>query len=163
MKTGPRPTPTNLRLLRGNPGRRPLNENEPQPDIAANVPEPPVHVYGHAAEEWRRIAPGLHRLKLLTSHDLKVLEAYCVSYCRWREAEEALARVRSRDPVMLGLMIKAQKDAELIENPLVRISRRSAFEMLRYASEFGFTPAARTRISQPPGSGGDDPFHGLIG
>jgi P27 family predicted phage terminase small subunit len=163
MKRGPRPKPTHLRLLQGNPGRRPLNENEPQPDIAVDVPEPPAHVYGHAADEWRRIAPGLHRLKLLTAHDLKVLETYCVSYCRWREAEEALARVRARDPVMLGLMIKNGKEGEMLENPLVRISRRSAFEMLRYASEFGFTPAARTRISQPSGDGSDNPFHGLIG
>jgi P27 family predicted phage terminase small subunit len=151
-------------LLQGNPQKRPLNENEPRPDISADVPEPPDHLYGHAVEEWRRVALGLHRLRLLTDADLKVLEAYCVSYCRWREAEEALARVRARDPVMLGLMIKNGKDGEMLENPLVRISRRSAFEMLRYASEFGFTPAARTRISQPAAGGADDdPFRGLIG
>jgi len=151
-------------LLQGNPQRRPINENEPQPDIAADVPEPPAHLYGAGAEEWRRVAPGLHRDRLLTNADLTVLAAYCVSYCRWLEAEEALARVRARDPAMLGLMIRNGQDGEMIENPLVRISRRMAFEMLRYASEFGFTPAARTRITQTSaGAPEDNPFHGLIG
>jgi hypothetical protein len=28
---GPRPTPTHLRLLRGNPGKRPLPKHEPRP------------------------------------------------------------------------------------------------------------------------------------
>ncbi len=30
---GPRPTPTYLKLLRGNPGKRKLNKREPQPQI----------------------------------------------------------------------------------------------------------------------------------
>jgi hypothetical protein len=33
--SGPRPTPTYLKLLRGNPGRRPINKNEPKPEIPA--------------------------------------------------------------------------------------------------------------------------------
>jgi hypothetical protein len=39
---GPRPTPTHLQLLRGNPSKRPLNKGEPVPDIPAAVPEPPA-------------------------------------------------------------------------------------------------------------------------
>jgi P27 family predicted phage terminase small subunit len=150
--------------LQGNPQRRPLNENEPQPDIAAESPPPPDHLYGYAVAEWRRVAPGLHRLRLLTEHDIKVLEAYCVSYCRWREAEDVLARIRTGNPNTLGLVLKTPKDGELIENPVVRIARRERFEMLRYASEFGFSPASRTRVSQPQaGDDANDPFRGLIG
>src|SRR6516162_4231399 len=145
---GRKPTPTYLRVLQGNPQKRQLNENEPQPDISAAVPEPPEHLYGYAADEWRFMAPQLHPMRLLTQFDLKVFEAYCVSYCRWREAEDVLARIRTGNPNTLGLVLKAPKDGELIENPVVRISRRERFEMLRYASEFGFSPASRTRINQ---------------
>ena len=30
---GRKPLPTKIKLLRGNPGRRPLNENEPEPEV----------------------------------------------------------------------------------------------------------------------------------
>ena len=30
---GRKPTPTNLKVLKGNPGRRPLNKDEPVPDV----------------------------------------------------------------------------------------------------------------------------------
>ena len=30
-RRGPKPTPTALKLLRGNPGKRPINVDEPQP------------------------------------------------------------------------------------------------------------------------------------
>jgi P27 family predicted phage terminase small subunit len=160
---GPAPTPTHLKLIRGNPGCRPINEHEPQPEAPPEPPEPPEFLERYAAEEWRRSAAFLLRLRLLTEADLKMLEAYCVSYGRWREAEEALARVRDRDPVMLGLLTKT-KDGEMLESPLIRISRKSCFEMMRYACEFGFSPASRTRISQPPGDGdANNPFRGLIG
>jgi hypothetical protein len=35
-----KPTPLHLKLLRGNPGKRPLRA-EPEPDIEAQVPDPP--------------------------------------------------------------------------------------------------------------------------
>ena len=39
---GRRPNPTRLKLLTGNPGKRPLNPDEPKPQIA--VPECPVEL-----------------------------------------------------------------------------------------------------------------------
>jgi P27 family predicted phage terminase small subunit len=149
-------------LLQGNPHKYPLPENEPQPEQPAAVPEPPEFLERYAVDEWRRCAAFLHRLRLLTEADLPVLQAYCVSYGRWREAEEALARVRAKDPVMLGLLTKTTS-GDLLESPLIRVSRKERFEMLRYASEFGFSPGSRTRISQPSADDADNPFRGLIG
>ncbi|HBL5480846.1 TPA: phage terminase small subunit P27 family, partial [Enterobacter hormaechei] len=37
--SGPPKTPTHLRLVRGNPSKRPINENEPKP--VAGVPPTP--------------------------------------------------------------------------------------------------------------------------
>jgi hypothetical protein len=56
--SGSRPKPTALKVLRGNPGKRPLNEKEPVVEVAGtefdNVPEElasdPV-----AAAEWARV------------------------------------------------------------------------------------------------------------
>ena len=73
---GPRPVPTNLKLLRGNPGHQVLNTNEPQPLLAPDPPRPPAYLDGHAAEEWDRLAAELYRLKLLTIVDVAALAAY---------------------------------------------------------------------------------------
>lgn len=37
-------------------------------------------------------------------------------------------------------------NGNLIQNPLVGVSRRAAADMLRFAAEFGMTPSARSRI-----------------
>jgi P27 family predicted phage terminase small subunit len=148
MPRGRKPTPVHLRVLRGNPHRRPI-PNTPDPEISADVPEAPNFLYGHARDEWLRVTPELHHMRLLSKVDLKVLEAYCVAYGRWREAEEALASARETDPLTKGLIIKSVSGA-MIESPLIYTSRKAAFEMLRFASEFGFTPASRARIHAGP-------------
>jgi P27 family predicted phage terminase small subunit len=53
-----------------------------------------------------------------------------------------------------GLLIKAA-DGNARTNPLARIAADAARDMLRYAEQFGFSPAARARILagpfEPPG------------
>jgi P27 family predicted phage terminase small subunit len=142
---GPPPVPNNLRVLRGNPSRRPIYP-EPQPAQPTDVPEPPPFLTGYAADEWWRTAPELHRLKLLTVLDVQVLAVYCIAYARWRTAEGALARMAERDAQTSGLLIKSQ-GGDAMQNPLVGIARRAAADMVRFAGEFGMSPAARARIS----------------
>ena len=38
---GRKPTPTYLKLLKGNPGKRSLNKHEPKPALLNKPPEPP--------------------------------------------------------------------------------------------------------------------------
>ena len=49
---GRKPQPTALKVLKGNPGRRPLNEDEPKPEVL--LPRPPAHLSPVARREWRR-------------------------------------------------------------------------------------------------------------
>jgi P27 family predicted phage terminase small subunit len=160
--SGPPPTPTVLRLMRGNPGKRPIRP-EPQPPRTAEPPEPPSFLVGHAADEWWRVAPVLHQMGLLSQLDVAALAAYCVAYTRWRQAEEALAKMAEKDPVTGGMLIKgALGDARV--NPLARVAANAARDMVAFASQFGMTAAARARIAagpfgQPPGPG---KFDGLL-
>lgn len=155
------PVPFVLRALRGNPGKRPMKP-EPQPEIAADIPDPPSFITGYAADEWWRTAPELHRLGLLTRVDIPALAAYCHAFGQWRMAAESLAGMQANDPIMNGMIIKTKYgDAAL--NPLVSIARKHAGDVIRYASEFGLTPVARTRLAAggcaPPSSG---KFDGLL-
>jgi P27 family predicted phage terminase small subunit len=156
---GPPKTPTVVRLLRGNPGRRPINRNEPQPTRPEAVPEPPGYLLPYATEEWRRLAPELWHMGVLTVLDLTVFAAYCQAYARWRLAEEALARMTARDSVTHGLLVKTI-EGNVRRNPLTKVAADAARDMVTYAGQFGMGAAARARISagirfEPPSKFGD--------
>ncbi len=53
---GRKPTPTALKLLKGNPGKRPLPENEPNPQGEVKKP---VFVKHRATRIWKQYAPEL--------------------------------------------------------------------------------------------------------
>jgi phage terminase small subunit len=79
---GRRPKPTHLKVLMGNPGKRPLNANEPRPEVA--IPDCPVELGEVARREWDRMAPQLASLRILTHLDRAALAAYCGAYSRSR-------------------------------------------------------------------------------
>jgi P27 family predicted phage terminase small subunit len=151
---GPRPTPTYLKLLRGNPGKRKINKNEPKPAIPPAPPPCPEFLNGYAREEWARVSGELFHLQLLTTIDVACLAVYCDAYSRWRLATEAIAAMAARDERTHGLLIKSRA-GEATANPLIWIANSAVKTMLRAADEFGMTPAARSRInggfSPPPG------------
>jgi P27 family predicted phage terminase small subunit len=127
-----------MKVLTGNPGKRALNKNEPRP--AAIVPECPPELGPLARAEWDRLAGELGTLQLLTTFDRAALAAYCGAYALWAEATEAIQKY--------GTMVKSPSGYP-IQSPYVSIANRQAEIMMRIASEFGFTPASRSRISTP--------------
>jgi P27 family predicted phage terminase small subunit len=161
MRPGKRPMPTHLKLLRGNPGQRSLNPHEPMPTLPERPPEPPEWLDGYALEEWRRIIIEAFRLKLVTSMDIQPLVAYCKAYARWRTAEETIAAMAERDTMMHGLIVKTQSGGAT-PNPLVWIAQSAARDMVRYAAEFGLTPAARSRIAAIDAAGKTGKFTGFL-
>ena len=70
---GRKPLPTVLKVLRGNLGRRPLNEYEPKPEV--RLPRPPSHLSAQARREWRRAGAFLGRGRGRAG-------AYCVAFAR---------------------------------------------------------------------------------
>jgi P27 family predicted phage terminase small subunit len=148
---GRRPKPTRLKYLTGNPGKRPLNEHEPKPEIV--MPDCPVELGPVAHREWDRMAAELASLRILTQLDRAALAAYCGAYAMWAEATEAIQK--------FGTMVKSPTGYP-VQSPYVSIANRQAEIMMRIASEFGFTPASRSRISVPT-SGEHDLFSLLDG
>jgi P27 family predicted phage terminase small subunit len=78
---------------------------------------------------------------MLTNLDRAALASYCGAYGMWAEATEAIQK--------FGTMVKAPSGFP-VQSPYVSIANRQAEIMMRIASEFGFTPASRSRISTPP-------------
>lgn len=148
---GPAPKPTHLKLVEGNRGKRPINKDEPQPTPTA--PAPPAFLKKEALEEWNRLAPELERLGLLTIVDGSALAAYCQAYRRWIQAERKINRE--------GMVLNA-KSRYSQAHPAMAISQKERQLMKAFATEFGLTPASRTRIAAPKPSKKEDPMEGFI-
>ena len=147
--SGRRPLPTAVKKLRGNPGRRRLNDQEPA--APAGDPEMPAGLPKAAKAEWRRILPELRQLGMLSKIDRAALAAYCHAYARWFQAEREAKRfgIVVKEPIM-RYNREAEED-ELIgyrykKNPAVTISETAQKLMKSFLVEFGMTPAARSRV-----------------
>lgn len=132
--SGPPPTPLSLRVLRGNPGKRPMPKNPPKPTAGASCPK---MLSAEARAEWRRVEPELLHLGLLTQVDRAALAAYCESWADFRWAVGDIGKV--------GRVVEAG-NGTLIPNPAVQIKRQAMQKIREFSAEFGFTPAARARI-----------------
>ena len=140
---GRKPTPTHLKLVRGNPGKRAINHAEPKPEVV--LPSPPAELSEDALAEWNRVAGELHHLGILTAIDRAVLAAYAQAYGRWVQAERAAAKMAEKDQMTGGLMIRTT-NGNAVQNPLIGVANKAMADMVRYAAEFGMTPSARSRI-----------------
>lgn len=146
-QSGRRRAPTALTVLRGNPGQGKLNKKEPKYAKLVNI-EPPKFLDAEAQTEWRRLSPALCAQGLLSEADCATFGAYCSAYSDW---------------VRAGL--KLQESGDLQErlhtvglSPVVKMKREAEAAMVRWAREFGFTPASRTGIVTPVGNDPVDEF-----
>jgi len=143
-RRGPPPQPTKLRILKGNPGKRPLNEREPK--LASQVPSCPRWLNLEAKREWRDVVSLLKAMKILTRVDRDALTAYCQTYARWKAAEQFLDKHGEVYPVR-----DEQGNVRCMQQfPQVSIAR-NLLQVLRSCwQEFGMTPSARTRVHAFP-------------
>ena len=87
---GRKPTPTAIKELEGNPGKRPLNTKEPKP--VKKAPSCPKWLEPEAKKEWRRLAKQMEQIGILTEVDMAAFAGYCQAYARWKEAEEFITQ-----------------------------------------------------------------------
>lgn len=151
---GRKPIPTQLKLLRGNPGKRPINQDEPQPEVC--IPRAPKHLDAEAKKEWKRITHFLFELGLLSELDVAALSAYCVTFSRWIRAEKEIQKTAEKHGTDNGELIltKEKKDKDgnvigggnIIQNPYLAIANRALKQMKEILPEFGMTPSSRSKI-----------------
>lgn len=139
---GRKPKPTHLKVLAGNPGKRPLNKNEPKP--APRAPYCPRWLSPLAKQQWRRFVPVLEKLGLATEIDQPALAALFEDYAKWRQCEEVLARE--------GLTYEYTNKAgetNIVLRPEYYAAQKYQQQMRALLAEFGMTPSSRSRISLP--------------
>lgn len=141
---GRKPSPTKLKLVRGNPGHRPLPEDEPEIAAPSELPEPPEHLDAEACREWNRTGSLLLAAGLLTELDLSALALFCVAYSRHKDATDQLQE--------FGMLQRAPGSGFPMQSPYLAISNKAMDQMLKIQAEFGMTPSSRTRVrpTKPP-------------
>lgn len=136
--------PTPLKIVEGTARADRLNPNEPKPPVS--IPSCPSGLSAGAKAEWRRIAPALEDMGLLSQIDRAALAGYCELYARWQKAEREIQKPAAKG----GGEVVTTPNGSLQVSPWVSISRAALSEMRKFASEFGLTPASRSKVSAEP-------------
>jgi len=144
---GRKPSPTHLKLVRGNPGKRPIKAaGEPKP--AHMLPNPPAHLSSRAKAAWDQIAPVLSGMGALTEADAVALELLCEAYADDTGAREELRAFGSNyyeTTTQTGATMRRL-------HPAVSVMQEADRRLRNWLVEFGQTPSAQSRIqiTNPP-------------
>lgn len=139
-KRGPKKLPTILQLLRGNPGKRALNKNEPLPSTD-NI-SPPVYLTGAPLAKWNQLVPSMIATGVMTNADVDAIARYCMAHEQWvkcaTNVKAGLDQIPVYDDAGKIIMIRSTPDAIMVH--------KYYSHLLRIEQEFGMTASSRSAI-----------------
>lgn len=157
---GPKPLPANVHLLRGNPGKRNLDDlfDELRPEV--EIPDAPSWIWPEARKEWKRVSAELEKYGLISKLDRAALVLYCQAWARlvWAEkmlsramkkAEEGRVAAEAAGEVWAGgdgIMVPSPNGSLVYSHHWV-VQRRAAQEVHWYLQSFGLSPSSRSRVT----------------
>lgn len=150
MVRGRKPKPTVLKLVQGNPGRRPLTLDEFRPQ--AEIPPCPVHLKGEALAEWERVTGLLHSCGMLSAADRGALAMLCTLWDRYVTAETMIDTARQASPASGGMFMKSPNGFP-IQSPWLAVSNKAIEQYKTMCAEFGLTPSSRVRVTPATNQG----------
>ena len=147
MSRGPAAAPTKLKLLKGVSPYR-INDKEPKPkSVSGALPSGwGAHMSDGAKRFWKRYAPVLSNLGVLTEADLPAFRILSELWAQW-VGTQSMMRKSAKDPKLVLSYIQV---AKLIET-----------QVLRYLQEFGMTASSRGNIVVV-GQNDDDEDRGFL-
>lgn len=134
---GRKPTPTPLKLLQGNPGKREVNQAEPRPP--ARLPRAPAGMSEAGKRAWRRFGRQLTEVGVMTTLDAAALRLLVDAWTGYLEAAEQLADAGQ------DMVIHTPSGYPVI-NPLISIANKKLSQVQSLLAEFGMTPSSRGRV-----------------
>jgi phage terminase small subunit len=146
--SGRRPKPTALKVLRGNPGKRRLNAQEPKPPVG-DVGKPAMLCVA-AASVWDEMAPIALSMGTLTTADVAAFATFCEL-----EATRRLSSLEKNREGFTPFLMSSITDSagnehlKVSEHPAIKLERNTAAALRPYYEKFGLEPVGRARISVP--------------
>ncbi len=142
-KRGPAPKPTAMRLLEGNPSKRKIrNTGEPMPPVPATVPNPPTRLLPDAKKEWRKLAPALIALGVLTEVDMTAFAELCQNYAYYLAVDKEITAQGTQTVYAM----QKTPSGYIQQHPILSLRRQYYDQWRRGLQDFGLTPASRAHI-----------------
>lgn len=160
---GRKPSPIELKLVRGNPGKRPLNAQAKvlRQDEASTADRPSM-LLEEAVSYWDYAFAYAPR-SLIKKLDVYLLAAWANAAARY-EHNIRLAAKSDVIPVRgMKLADVPMAHRPIMHNPYSAVARAYLKDMITLAAELGFTPAARSRIGALETSIDDDNVWSRLG
>lgn len=148
MIVGRKPTPSELRDLRGT--LRPDRDNARRPRLPRSTPRPPKIVAGNpvALEEWERIVGVLAPVGVITAADRGAIALAAESWARYVAAVEEYQAAGQTYTSEGGLVKK---------HPAVGNAHEALRDYQSASAELGLSPSSRQRIVAAPGDDDEVP------
>lgn len=141
MPRGRKPKSRTIKLLEGNPGKRPIGE---EPRFSSRIKRP-AWLSATARTEWTNLVAELRTLNLVQSVDRGSLAVYCEAIADYKRACQLLAKE--------GAVIETAHGTK-IKNPAATLKREAAELIHKIGGDFGFSPASRARLMIHASRGG---------
>ena len=142
---GPKPKSPALKLLAGNPGKRPVEAKRGR-RVKRGIPPRPVELTGEAGAEWDRLAVELDDAGMLAVTDRGILAAYCLAVADMLAARDAI----NREGRILKVAQQTSKGEvighKFAEHPACRMLERASGRVDKFAAALGLSAAARSRL-----------------
>jgi len=135
---GRKPKPRKLKLIEGNPGKRPIKK--PSISETDDHVTMPRFLGAEAKKLWKELAPELKKRGLLTALDRAAFSGLCASYGHMVEMERIIQKEGSTIVDNRGVTRK---------HPAVTILNQFFSLFKSFSEMFGLSPLARERISIP--------------
>lgn len=148
-KRGPAPSPTSLRVLRGDREDR-INRNEPRP--GEGEVRCPSWLSVKAKRVWRRLAPELVATGVLTSWDVDVFADLCELVVVNQAAMGDVAEHGTAITVVDRELADGTVVFRVTKNPNWQVARESTALLVTLGGRFGLTPSDRSQLKVGDGT-----------
>ena len=135
MVRGRKPTPRQLLKQRGSRVRGPHIAGIVAP---AGTPPAPAWLCEIGQQEWQRVVPMLEASQIMSPRHQQTLAAYCDAYADMVQAD---AELREQGATQVD------EKGRVTNHPAWQRKRDARLHMLKFASEFGLTASALSRVS----------------
>src|ERR1700694_4049549 len=157
-------TPTKIRILNGNPSRRPLPTNEPQ--FTPGIPDRPKSISADARKQWDGLIGEMANSGVLRRVDGGALAMLCEDLAMLATLRQGLAaqareitkKAKEKKQPISGNALTALSRTTEGRRTLTTIRELSA-QIIIQRREFGLTPSSSTRVqASGPGAQFIDPL-----
>lgn len=160
---GPKALPANVRMLRGNLGKRPLNDaGAIEPDV--EIPNCPKHLLPEARKFWKRMGPKLEELGLIAAIDQPSFALVCQEWAWlvWHETllQRSIKFVEAKRAEWEADSANAGKqwlggdgfqvptpNGSFTYSPHWVARNRHAQQLDRFLASFGMSPSSRGKVT----------------